>query len=255
MFTNNPPWGYTPVYPFGTPYPNTIGQFPVQRVITGDVDFGLSATQTYVGLTAGLTVQRNWNLPLANTYPTGVPLTLVDEVGGINGTSNIKINAGGGDLIEGVTSVILTSAFAGTTLYSDGTSRWTSGPPLLYQPVMGRVDNVSLKIIAATNILKVPPGLKFILQDAWIIPTSITTLTIAGNMNIIESGGSNPMANGWTTATATLLTSHAVPAIRGVVANDFNYCAAGNFVQFSVTSGVTATLCLATIEIIGFFTP
>lgn len=112
------------------------------------------------------------------------------------------------------------------------------------------VSGVDLKTTATTNILTVPSSYKYVLLDAWVIPTAVTALSVQAALNIIESSASGAMAaslnSGVSLATNNVLFFVRSPFTRAT-------CAGGNNVQVTVSVGATATTCTVSIYILGHY--
>jgi hypothetical protein len=74
---------------------------------------------------SSITAPRVIALPLANAYPSGQRLTIIDFSGSCTGTNNIAVARAGADLINGATSQSITQAYGYLAFVSDGVSKWT----------------------------------------------------------------------------------------------------------------------------------
>jgi hypothetical protein len=74
---------------------------------------------------SSITAPRVIALPLANAYPSGQRLTIIDFSGSCTATNNIAIARAGADTINGATSQSITQAYGYLALVSDGVSKWT----------------------------------------------------------------------------------------------------------------------------------
>lgn len=95
------------------------------RTLRGDANYTILSADRDVVLTAALTAPRTWTLPAASAVPAGTAISVSDEAGGISSTNTLTLQRAGSDTIDGASSWVLTSAFAGTRLVSDGSARWT----------------------------------------------------------------------------------------------------------------------------------
>lgn len=99
------------------------------RRAVGDASITIRPVNRIVALTATLTANRTWTMPLARRVQSGKQITIIDEVGGINANGNdqyvIQIAASGSDAIQNVTGATLNRVFGKITLTSNGTDRWT----------------------------------------------------------------------------------------------------------------------------------
>jgi hypothetical protein len=126
-----------------------------------------------------------------------------------------------------------------------GTGAWT----LL--PVAFRVTGVNMTAVAVTNIFTVPTGKTFMLFDAWVYASLVTTLTVGAQADIIESGASGVMG-GLLSSTGNLVTTGKMfPLVRSSTTNPGVVCAAGNRVQLNVGTGATAAAFTADITVVG----
>ena len=97
----------------------SIGRTPVS-----DVNYGVKASDTYVGI-AALTAPRTVTLPPAAQYPPGQPLAIADESGACGPDRPILIAAAGPDSIAGQPAVTMQSPFQKAVLHANGTNLWT----------------------------------------------------------------------------------------------------------------------------------
>lgn len=129
-----------------------LDQFPPNtaefRTAHGDSNYAILNTDRYVGLTATLTAGRTWSLPAANTVPAGRVVTVQDEVGGI-GSFSLTVTPTGADTINGAASVVLSSARAGLSFVSDGTSKWVYS--ISAQVADDSVNNTKLANVATAT--------------------------------------------------------------------------------------------------------
>jgi len=86
-------------------------------VVFATVGFG-----ALIGVTS-TAAARTITLPLASTYPAGVPLRVKDESGAA-GTNNITITRVGSDVIDGATTSVISTNYGGRHIYSDGVDKW-----------------------------------------------------------------------------------------------------------------------------------
>lgn len=111
----------------------------------GDANYTLLNTDRVVGITTAFTAQRTWALPAASTYPTSIPLIIVDMVAGISSTNSLIVNRAGSDTISGVgTSTTVDAASNCLILYSDGVSNWSQNK--IRQNGTGVGQNLTLSV-------------------------------------------------------------------------------------------------------------
>lgn len=94
-------------------------------VTNGDSNFAIPAQTSVAATSAAFTLARTWTLPAANAQTAGLPLTIVDPVGGVSATNTLTVARAGADTIDGATTTVLSAAFGTVTLISDGVSKWT----------------------------------------------------------------------------------------------------------------------------------
>jgi hypothetical protein len=110
--------------------------------LSGDTNYGMVGTDRTVLINAALTAPRTVTLFAAATLATGQQICIEDAFGGVTATNTLTIARGGTDTINGATSYVLTSAFGGACLISDGSSKWT----------VGKIQNGNLANMPATTI-------------------------------------------------------------------------------------------------------
>lgn len=94
----------------------------------GDSDYTIISTDfPAISLTASLTAQRTWTLPLANTVPSGTQLRVQDG-GGINGANTLRVIRQGSDTFVGTNVAgniyTLPTIYSSVTVTSNGVSGW-----------------------------------------------------------------------------------------------------------------------------------
>src|SRR5262245_46553986 len=97
----------------------------------GDSNFTIPATARTVVTSASLTAPRTWTLPSSAVMVSGQPLCIADQAGGVTGTNTLTLARASADTINGATSYVLKSGFAGVCLIPDGVSKWTITQPTL----------------------------------------------------------------------------------------------------------------------------
>ena len=103
--------------------PSTVPTYASTGV--GDANYAVLTTDRIVRTTAALTTPRTWTLPAASSFVAGQRVSIQDAAGGVTTTNTLTIAVTGGDLIDGASTLLLDSAYAGADLTSDGVSRWT----------------------------------------------------------------------------------------------------------------------------------
>lgn len=92
----------------------------------GDSIYTILPTDRVVGTNASLTASRTWTLPAANAVNAGQVLVVADFSGTVTGANTLVIARAGSDTVNGGTSVTISSANGGYSLWSDGTSKWSA---------------------------------------------------------------------------------------------------------------------------------
>jgi hypothetical protein len=123
-------------------------------------------------------------------------------------------------------------------------------------PVVAFKSGVNFQANGTTDIFTVPTSRTFVVRDAWIIPTSITSgANIAIVWKIIESGASGAMTAATASTSTSPLTTKAWPQYAALAnSGPFVMCAAGNKVQFSITTAwTTSTTVTGNVFVFGFY--
>jgi hypothetical protein len=89
-----------------------------------DANYTALATDQLIAFIA-LTAARTVTLPAASSFPLGVRLTVVDEVGAASSTNTITLARVGSDVINGATSAIISVPYGYISLESNGAGHWT----------------------------------------------------------------------------------------------------------------------------------
>ena len=97
--------------------------FIAKRTTVVDADYTVLVTDRLVVYTT-LTVARAVTLPSAAGAVPGRAYVIKDESGSCNGTRTITISPASGT-IDGAANVVLNTAYAKTTLYTNGTNWFT----------------------------------------------------------------------------------------------------------------------------------
>jgi hypothetical protein len=114
-------------------YPQTLTNKVIGTpTAVGDANYTILAANAFVYTSAAFTAARTWTLPSAASYRAGVPLTIADLFGTLTATNTLTIARAGSDTINGLTAVVMGSAFQSLTFESDGVSKFviTTGLPL-----------------------------------------------------------------------------------------------------------------------------
>jgi hypothetical protein len=126
-----------------------VPTFANQRTAVSDAVYTVLTTDRLVAYTA-LTGARAVSLPTAASFPAGQQLTIIDESGACSLTNALNVNPNGTDTINGLSTAILSTAYARLALESNGANRWI---------VIGR--SVNFKIFTAPGTYVPTPGLTF----------------------------------------------------------------------------------------------
>jgi hypothetical protein len=179
----------------------------------GDADFTLSPQLSRTAaLVASLTAPRTWTLPAAADFPTGVPLTIIDRVGGISATNTLTIQRAGSDLIDGVASLwVINTPRSVTKFYSDGATGWFTHPKANRYTALVDADatlsELSNQTVALTAALtaprtwtlpaanKFPGGVPLTIIDLAGGVTPTNTLTLARQGTDVINGATSFVLN------------------------------------------------------------
>lgn len=204
------------------------------RQLMGDSNstFNSSGT-TEVYTTVVLTAPRTLTLPAASAFSPGTELIFVDEIGGVTSTNTVTITRAGSDLINGISTLVVSTTSSTVRLITDGVSKWTSNPVTGYSEgswiptftgfssnptsvtanyiLIGKMCFVSVAMTAGTsNATTFTMSMPFT-AAAWVQSLSVTTVvnnstvaTTAGRVLISSGGGVfNFYINGSNTGTWT----------------------------------------------------
>ncbi len=150
----------------------------------GDANASVPAGVTIVTTSATLTAPRTLTLPAASTVPAGVPVTVIDTFGAINGVNTLTIQRAGSDTINGGTSIIMAAPRSASQLFSNGSNAWAFDSGTL------RSSNNLLDVLSASearaNIGALPPQINiFTSSGTWTKPAGAKTV----NVQLLGGGG------------------------------------------------------------------
>lgn len=91
-------------------------------------DYVVDKSSSVIAQTGVMSAPRIWSLPPANMCQPGHILICVDESGTVTGINSITITRNGADTINGLATVVLTTAYGGVKLICNGVSKWTIIP-------------------------------------------------------------------------------------------------------------------------------
>ena len=111
----------------------TAGGFPAAKlseVVTNartqvnDAAYSVQTTDRMVAFIA-LTAARVVSLPAASSFPTGMRLIVIDKSGACSATNTITVTRAGTDLINGVATAAISTAYGFVAIESNGYNKWT----------------------------------------------------------------------------------------------------------------------------------
>lgn len=113
------------------------------------------------------------------------------------------------------------------------------------------VDNINGLVAAATNILTVPVGTKFVCQGAIVRLTAVTGVATVGVARIRDiTAGADLVGN--TTLTAVVAAGDSIPLPLPVSVN--KVVAAGSIIALDITTAYTvATVATLSVDLLGYF--
>lgn len=74
---------------------------------------------------SAITAARVVSAPAANSLPAGSRISVTDFSGSVTGVNTITINAAGADTINGLASVVISTAYGHRELETNGVNKWT----------------------------------------------------------------------------------------------------------------------------------
>lgn len=102
-----------------------VNAITLNRTPFSDTNVAPASTVRTLAQTGTMTAPRVVTMPLANTYQGGSTLTVVDENGSVSIANTLTCTASGSDLINGLATSVISTAFGVRVFESDGTSKWT----------------------------------------------------------------------------------------------------------------------------------
>lgn len=112
----------------------------IGRTAVSDASYTAQTTDRDIAYTA-LTAARTITLPAAASFAAGCHLSIVDETGNCSATKSLTVARAGTDTIDGATSAVLASAYAGLVLVCNGSNAWAvlaqTTPPQLNTVAQG----------------------------------------------------------------------------------------------------------------------
>jgi hypothetical protein len=172
--------------------------------LSGNTDYAMVGTDRTVLINAALTAPRTVTLFAAATLATGQQICIADAFGGVTSTNTLTIARSSTDTINGATSYVITSAFGGDCLISDGVSKWT----------ISRVQNAGLANMPANTF-------KGNNTAAVASPTDLTIAQVKASLGIsvmVTDPAFGAVCDGTTNdATAIQAAINSLPANGGTV--------------------------------------
>ncbi len=215
----------------GFPAPTLAETLTNYRTAVSDADYAIVPLTDRLVPYTSLTAARTITLCAASGYPTGTPLTIVDETGNCSAAKAITIARAGSDTIDGGTSTLITSAYGYTTLESDGVSKWT----IIGQSPIPRLvlKTVNANSIADSSIVvRLPPGFTRYRVTRITVLNPSTSLTTAA-------------AAVYTAATAGGVAVASPQALIGLTTNTVN--TAGNAIDLTLALAAATFFTAATL--------
>ena len=95
-----------------------------QLTTFGNTNYNALTTDRTIATANSFTAPRTITLPAVSAFNSGQQLVIIDSVGAINGANTLTITAAGGDSINGLSSIIITSQYSGAVLWPVGSNKW-----------------------------------------------------------------------------------------------------------------------------------
>jgi hypothetical protein len=152
-----------------------------ERTTFNNANYTAVSTDRYVAQVGTMTSSRTVTLPLASSVNAGQSLIIIDESGTVNTSNTIIINRAGSDLINGLTSSTLRSAYGRAILYSNGSNAWT--------------DSVTGISRGGTGLTTLPINGQLLIGNTTTNAYSLSTLTAGPGITITNSPGSIQINN------------------------------------------------------------
>lgn len=139
---------------------------------------------TVVTTSATFTAPCTLTLPAASTVPAGVPITVIDTFGAINGANTLIIQRTGTDTINGTTSITMVAPRSARQLFSNGSNAWSFDAGVLRSS--NNLSDVISPSEARTNIGARAPQIDiFTSSGTWTKPTGAVYVDI----QLLAGGG------------------------------------------------------------------
>lgn len=121
------------------------------RTTVSNAAYVILSTDKYVAQTGTMSASRAFTLPAANSVSGGYAITIADESGTVSAINTIVVTRAGSDTIEGGTTHTLATGYSSVTLYSDGSSKWTTNAARFLRK-SNNLSDVSSASSARTNL-------------------------------------------------------------------------------------------------------
>lgn len=199
-------------------------QFFAGETPVADVNYTMLSTDTTIVYTS-LSVSRTVTLLPASSFSAGSQFFLLDRSGSPTSSKTISIAPNGSDTINGAnsTTTVITSAYSGVRLETDGVSKWT----------VSLLLGIGTPLPASNGGTGVNNG-----------TNSLTVSTNAGTLNFTASGKTLGISNSITIAgtdTTTMTFPSASATITQTIASGTLALATGAIGSGACTSAQTAT--------------
>jgi hypothetical protein len=161
------------------------------RTPMGDASYIATVNDRYIGIATAFTLNRTLSLPPAAGVPGGREIAVQDEIGTLNAQHYLVVVTTGADTIDGKAQRILSTAYGGIKLRSNGTNAWNVVAGSAVTPVndSGYTCNPDDHVIAFTALtaartVTLPlaanyvPGQRLIVMDQAGLATSTHTITV-----------------------------------------------------------------------------
>lgn len=103
----------------------TASGFNIDAVTTfGNANYIASASDRVIATSVNFTAPRTVTLPSVASYNSGQTTVIVDSFGAINGINTMAIAAAGGDTINGLASITISTQYSGAVLWPIGSNKW-----------------------------------------------------------------------------------------------------------------------------------
>jgi hypothetical protein len=161
------------------------------RTPMGDASYIATVNDRYIGIATAFTLNRTLSLPPAAGVPGGREIAVQDEIGTLTAQHYLVVVTTGSDTIDGKAQRILSTAYGGIKLRSNGANAWNVVAGSAITPVSdsGYTCNPDDHVIAFTALTAArtvtlplaanyPPGQRLIIMDQAGLATATHTITV-----------------------------------------------------------------------------